>query len=200
VARPGRARLARQCTARHGQARQARMKSYRLYPRRAAELFQARRKFILETIQPALIGLMDGSVSTLAPIFASAFATHRNIDALLVGLAASLGAGISMGFSEALADDGILSGRGSPLMRGSVCGLATAVGGLGHTLPFLVPDTWPHAFWTAISIAAVVVALELFIIVLIRWHYMQTPFLRAAIQVLIGGSIVALVGVLLGSG
>src|SRR5205085_7869671 len=128
----------------------------------------ARRRFILQIIQPGLVGLMDGSVSTLAPVFAAAFATENSHDAFLVGVAASVGAGISMGFAEALADDGKLTGRGSPWVRGAVCGVMTALGGLGHTLPYLIPD-----FWTATVLAFAVVVVELAIISWIRWRYMD---------------------------
>ncbi|MFL4996783.1 MAG: iron exporter MbfA, partial [Microvirga sp.] len=144
----------------------------------AAERDTAHRLFVLQYVQPGLAGLIDGSVSTLAPLFAAAFATHSNWETFLVGLAASIGAGISMGFTEALSDDGQITGRGSPLLRGIVCGLMTAVGGLGHTLPYLVPDTWPNAFPIATGLAAVVVAVELVVISWIRTRYMDTPFLR----------------------
>jgi VIT1/CCC1 family predicted Fe2+/Mn2+ transporter len=131
-------------------------------------------------------------------LFAAAFATQNNWSTLLVGLAASLGAGISMGFAEALSDDGSVTGRGAPLIRGVVCGLMTTLGGLGHTLPFLVPDSWPRAFWTAISIASVVVFVELWAIAYIRARYMDTPFLKAVAQIVLGGAIVLAVGVLIG--
>ncbi|HUZ64635.1 MAG TPA: ferritin family protein [Acetobacteraceae bacterium] len=153
-----------------------------------------RRMFVLRVIQPGLAGLMDGSVSTLAPIFAAAFATGHSWNAFLVGLAASIGAGISMGFAEALSDNGSLTGRGAPLVRGAICGLMTALGGLGHTLPFLIP-----AFWTATSIAMVVVVIELAVISWIRWRYMDTPPVSAAFQVMFGGAMVFAVGVLIGS-
>ncbi len=155
----------------------------------------ARRQFVLHIVQPGLAGLMDGSVSTLAPLFAAAFATSSTADALKVGLAASVGAGISMGFAEALSDDGKLSGRGTPWLRGLVCGLMTALGGLGHTLPFLI-----HDFRLAMSIAMVVVVVELSIISLIRWKYMDTPFLSASFQVIVGGLLVFLAGWLIGAG
>ncbi len=138
---------------------------------RAIEDESQRRMFVLQVVQPGLAGLMDGSVSTLAPLFAAAFATHSSKDALLVGLASSVGAGISMGFAEALSDDGAISGRGHPLMRGIVCGLMTTAGGLGHTLPFIIGD-----FHAAFMVAVAVVAVELFIISWIRHHYMDTPF------------------------
>lgn len=157
------------------------------------------RMFLLQYVQPGLVGLMDGSVSTLAPLFAAAFATHSNFSTLLVGLAASLGAGISMGFAEALSDDGSLTGRGAPLIRGIVTGLMTAIGGLGHTLPFLVPDSMPHAFAIATSIACVVVFFELWAIAWIRARYMDTPFLRAAFQIVLGGAIVLATGMLIGA-
>lgn len=157
------------------------------------------RMFLLQYVQPGLVGLMDGSVSTLAPLFAAAFATHSNFPTLLVGLAASLGAGISMGFAEALSDDGSLTGRGAPLIRGIVTGLMTAIGGLGHTLPFLVPDSLPHAFAIATGIACVVVFFELWAIAWIRARYMDTPFLRAAFQIVLGGAIVLATGMLIGA-
>ena len=153
-----------------------------------------RRLFVLQIVQPGLAGLMDGSVSTLAPVFAAALATHRPWDAFLVGLAASVGAGISMGFAEALSDDGSLTGRGHPWMRGLVCGLMTSLGGIGHTLPFLIPD-----FRAAMTAAIVVVIAELAIISWIRNRYMETPPLAAALQVGLGGALVFLTGVLIGS-
>ena len=165
---------------------------------RDAEDRTRRRMFVLQYVQPGLAGLMDGSVSTLAPLFAAAFATHNNWQTFLVGLAASVGAGISMGFAEALSDDGSLTGRGSPWLRGAASGVMTALGGLGHTLPFLVPDSLPNAFWIAIAIASVVVFLELWAIAFIRAHYMDTPFLQAAFQVVLGGVIVLMVGILIG--
>ena len=137
---------------------------------------------------------MDGSVSTLAPLFAAAFATHNTWETFLVGLAASVGAGISMGFAEALSDDGSLTGRGSPWLRGSVCGAMTALGGIGHTLPYLIPH-----FFTATVLAVVVVAVELAAISYIRYRYMDTPFLQAAFQVVIGGVLVFLAGIIIGS-
>jgi rubrerythrin len=153
-----------------------------------------RRLFVLQIIQPGLAGLMDGSVSTLAPVFAAAFATKNSWDAFLVGMAASLGAGISMGFAEALSDDGSLTGRGQPLARGLVCGLMTTAGGIGHTLPYLIPE-----FRTATTVAVVVVAAELAIISYIRHRYMDTPWATAAIQVAFGGVLVFLTGILIGS-
>jgi len=161
---------------------------------RAAEDESERRIFVLQVVQPGLAGLMDGSVSTLAPLFAAAFATHSSRDAFLVGMASSVGAGISMGFAEALSDDGTISGRGHPLIRGTVCGLMTAVGGLGHTMPFLIPS-----FHLAFSIAVGVVLVELVIISWIRHHYMYTPFLSAAFQVIVGGLLVFFAGMLIGS-
>jgi rubrerythrin len=152
------------------------------------------RLFVLQFVQPGLAGLMDGSVSTLAPLFAAAFATHKSWDAFLVGMAASLGAGISMGFAESLSDDGSLTGRGSPWIRGSVTGLMTTAGGLGHTLPFLIPD-----FHVATLVAVVIVAIELGAISYIRHRYMDTPFLQAAFQVIVGGVLVFLTGWLIGS-
>jgi len=161
---------------------------------RATEEETARRMFVLQYVQPGLAGLMDGSVSTLSPLFAAAFATQRPWDAFLVGMAASVGAGISMGFAEALSDDGSLTGRGAPLIRGSVCGVMTAIGGLGHTLPYLIPD-----FWTATAISIAVVVLELCAISWIRWCFMDTPFLSAAFQVMVGGALVFIAGILIGS-
>jgi hypothetical protein len=161
---------------------------------RAAEDESERRIFVLQVVQPGLAGLMDGSVSTLAPLFAAAFATHSSRDAFLVGLASSVGAGISMGFAEALSDDGTISGRGHPLVRGTVCGAMTAVGGLGHTMPFLLSN-----FSMAFSIAVGVVLVELVFISWIRHHYMDTPFLSAAFQVIVGGLLVFFAGMLIGS-
>ncbi|MFZ0962721.1 MAG: iron exporter MbfA [Terriglobia bacterium] len=154
----------------------------------------SRRLFVLQIIQPGLAGLMDGSVSTLAPVFAAAFATRSSSDAFLVGLAASVGAGISMGFAEALSDDGSLTGRGHPWVRGAVCGLMTAAGGIGHTLPFLIQD-----FRLAMTAAVGVVAVELAAISYVRHRYMDTPFLSAAFQVVVGGVLVFLTGILIGS-
>jgi rubrerythrin len=153
-----------------------------------------RRLFVLQIVQPGLAGLMDGSVSTLAPVFAAAFATQNTHDAFVVGLAASVGAGISMGFAEAASDDGSLTGRGKPLLRGIVCGLMTTAGGIGHTLPYLISN-----FRTATVFAVVVVAIELLLISWIRNRYMDTPFLRAAFQVIVGGVLVFLVGIWIGS-
>jgi rubrerythrin len=166
---------------------------------RAAEDETRRRMFVLQYVQPGLAGLMDGSVSTLAPLFAAAFATHQNFQTFLVGLAASIGAGISMGFAEALSDDGSLTGRGSPWLRGLTCGLMTTLGGLGHTLPYLVPDSWTNAFWIATAIASVVVFFELWAIAYIRARYMDTPFLQAVFQIVLGGVIVLGVGILIGA-
>jgi rubrerythrin len=159
-----------------------------------------RRLFVLQIIQPGLAGLMDGSVSTLAPIFAAAFATHNNWDAFRVGLAASVGAGISMGFAEALSDDGSLTGRGRPLVRGVACGLMTTAGGIGHTLPYLIPQSVNKGFEIATLLALIVVAIELAIISWIRHRFMESPWVAAAIQVVIGGIIVLLAGVLIGGG
>ena len=166
---------------------------------RADEDKTRRRMFVLQYVQPGLAGLMDGSVSTLAPLFAAAFATHQNWQTFLVGLAASIGAGISMGFAEALSDDGSLTGRGSPWLRGAASGIMTALGGLGHSMPYLVPDTWPNAFWIATSIAGVVVFFELWAIAFIRSRYMDTPFLQAVFQIVLGGVIVLAVGILIGA-
>jgi hypothetical protein len=153
-----------------------------------------RKIFVLQIVQPGLAGLMDGSVSTLAPVFAAAFATHNSRTAFLVGMAASLGAGISMGFAEALSDDGVLSGRGRPWMRGGVCGLMTTLGGIGHTLPFLLPD-----FFVALWVAVAVVAIELGAIAWIRKRYMDTPLLQAIFQVVLGGVLVFIAGILIGN-
>jgi rubrerythrin len=153
-----------------------------------------RRAFVLQYVQPGLTGLIDGSVSTLAPIFAAAFATQNTWATFLVGMAASVGAGISMGIAEAMADDGMISGRGHPWMRGGITGLMTAIGGLGHTLPYLIPE-----FWTATGIAAGVVLVELWIIAWIRARYMDTPFMRATLEVVAGGLVVFAVGILIGS-
>ncbi|EIE51352.1 hypothetical protein AL036_06740 [Salipiger aestuarii] len=164
-------------------------------PAREDEDRQAHRQFVLTWVQPGLAGLMDGSVSTLAPIFATAFATQDPWTTFLVGLAASVGAGISMGFTEAASDDGALSGRGSPIKRGIASGVMTTVGGLGHALPYLIPH-----FWTATSIAWVVVFFELWAIAWIQNRFMETPFWRASMQVVLGGALVLAAGVLIGSG
>ncbi len=153
-----------------------------------------RRLFVLQIVQPGLAGLMDGSVSTLAPVFAAAFATKSTHDAFVVGLAASIGAGISMAFAEALSDDGSLTGRGRPLLRGAVTGLMTAAGGIGHTLPFLIPD-----FHVAFIAAVIIVAIELATIAWIRNKYMDTPLLSAAFQVVVGGVLVFITGIWIGS-
>ncbi|PWE26853.1 iron exporter MbfA [Pararhodobacter marinus] len=162
---------------------------------RSAEDDTAHRQFLLTWVQPGLAGLMDGSVSTLAPIFATAFATQNTHTTFLVGLAASVGAGISMGFTEAASDDGQLSGRGSPLKRGIAAGVMTTLGGLGHALPYLIPH-----FWTATIIAMIVVFVELWAIVWIQNRYMQTPFLRATFQVVLGGALVFAAGAIIGGG
>lgn len=161
---------------------------------RAEEAATKRRLLVLQIVQPGLAGLIDGSVSTLAPIFAAAFATHNTWETFLVGLAASIGAGISMGMTEAMSDDGAITGRGSAWLRGVACGLMTTVGGLGHTLPYLIPD-----FWTATAVAGVVVLIELWAIAWIRWKYMETPFTSAIVQVVLGGLLVLLVGIFIGS-
>jgi erythrin-vacuolar iron transport family protein len=161
---------------------------------RAKEDETERRMFVLQYVQPGLAGLMDGSVSTLAPLFAAAFATHQPWETFLVGMAASVGAGISMAFAEALSDDGSLTGRGTPWIRGSITGLMTAVGGLGHTLPYLIPD-----FWTATMLAFAVVVVELAVIAWIRHRYMDTPLFSAAFQVMVGGALVFAAGILIGS-
>ncbi len=160
----------------------------------AQEDIAAKRNFVLRIVQPGLVGLMDGSVSTLAPVFAAAFATHDTWNTFLVGMAASIGAGISMGFAEALADDGKLSGRGTPYLRGLVCGLMTIAGGVGHTLPYLIPN-----FWTATIVSAGVVVVELATIAAIQWRYMDTPPLSAAAKVMLGGALVLAAGILIGS-
>lgn len=154
----------------------------------------SRRLFLLQVVQPGLAGLMDGSVSTLAPLFAAAFATRESWDAFLVGIAASVGAGISMGFAEALSDDGSLTGRGRPWLRGGICGAMTFFGGSGHALPYLIPD-----FLAATLLATLVVVAELFAIAWVRNRYMDTPFLSAAFQVVVGGGLVFLSGILIGS-
>jgi rubrerythrin len=158
-----------------------------------AEAKEARRQFVLTYVQPGLAGLMDGSVSTLAPVFAAAFATQDTWQTFLVGLAAAVGAGISMGFTEAAADDGRLTGRGSPIARGISCGVMTTLGGLGHALPYLIPH-----FWTATIIAMCVVVVELVAIAFIQNRYMSTPFFRAALQVILGGALVFAAGILIG--
>jgi erythrin-vacuolar iron transport family protein len=160
----------------------------------AAEEETRRRAFILQVVQPGLAGLMDGSVSTLAPLFAAAFATHATWQTFLVGMAASVGAGISMGFAEALSDDGALTGRGHPWLRGAITGLMTTVGGIGHTLPYLIGN-----FHVATTLAIAVVLIELWVIAWIRARYMDTKFLRAAFEVVVGGLIVFAAGVLIGS-
>jgi rubrerythrin len=160
---------------------------------REDERGKARRQFVLTWVQPGLAGLMDGSVSTLAPIFATAFATQNTWTTFLVGLAASVGAGISMGFTEAAHDDGVISGRGSPVKRGLASGIMTAIGGLGHALPYLIPH-----FWTATTIAGIVVFIELWAIAWIQNRYMETPFLRATFQVVLGGALVLAAGILIG--
>jgi rubrerythrin len=161
---------------------------------RRAEEETRHRMFVLQVVQPGLAGLMDGSVSTLAPLFAAAFATHNTWETFLVGMAASVGAGISMGFAEALSDDGSLTGRGQPWLRGAITGLMTTLGGVGHTLPYLIAD-----FRTATAVAIAVVLVELWVIAWIRSRYLDTRFLRAAFEVVVGGLIVFAAGVLIGS-
>ena len=161
---------------------------------REAENAEAHRQFVLTWVQPGLAGLMDGSVSTLAPIFAAAFATGNTKQTFLVGLAASVGAGISMGFTEAASDDGTISGRGSPIKRGVASGVMTTIGGLGHALPYLIPH-----FLTATMIAMAIVVIELWTIAWIQNRYMETPFWRAAVQVVVGGALVFASGILIGS-
>jgi rubrerythrin len=165
----------------------------------AGEKAVKHRQFVLTYVQPGLAGLIDGSVSTLAPLFAAAFATKNNWETFLVGMAASIGAGISMGITEAMSDDGKISGRGSPVARGIACGVMTTIGGVGHTLPYLVPNSWPNAFWLATSIAAVIVVIELIAIAWIRTKYMDTPFFRSIMQVIVGGLLVLAAGIIIGS-
>ncbi len=161
---------------------------------RAEEAEAQRRMFVLQVVQPGLAGLMDGSVSTLAPLFAAAFATQNTWETFLVGMAASVGAGISMGFAEALSDDGSMTGRGRPWIRGTITGIMTTLGGVGHTLPYLIQD-----FWTATTLAIAVVLVELWAIAWIRARYMDTKFLQAAFEVVLGGLIVFAAGILIGS-
>ena len=149
--------------------------------------------FVLQKVQPALMGLMDGSVSTLAPLFATAGLTGKPMTVFFVGLAASMGAGVSMGLAEALSDDGKVTGRGTPFLRGTICGIATAVGGMLHTMPFLIPN-----LRVALKLAYVVVVFELFAISFIRFRYMKTPLLQTILQVIVGGGIVFAIGVWLG--
>ncbi len=162
---------------------------------KAEEDHAARRQLVLTYVQPGLAGLMDGSVSTLAPIFAAAFATQNTWQTFLVGMSASVGAGISMGFTEAAHDDGKISGRGSPIKRGIACGVMTALGGLGHTLPYLIPY-----FWIATTMAVIIAIFELWAIAFIQNRFMETPFLRAAFQVVVGGGLVLGAGILIGNG
>lgn len=159
-----------------------------------AEVAEEHRQFVLTWVQPGLAGLMDGSVSTLAPIFAAAFATGDTWQTFLIGLSASVGAGISMGFTEVASDDGVISGRGSPMKRGIAAGVMTTLGGLGHALPYLIPD-----FWTATIIAIIVVFIELWAITWIQNRYMETPWLRAGFQVILGGALVFAAGILIGN-
>ena len=160
----------------------------------AEEAETQHRMFVLQVVQPGLAGLMDGSVSTLAPLFAAAFATHNTWETFLVGMAASVGAGISMGFAEALSDDGSMTGRGVPWIRGTITGLMTTIGGVGHTIPYLIND-----FWVATWIAIGIVLVELWAIAWIRAKYMDTPFLQAAFQIVVGGLIVFGAGILIGN-
>src|SRR5215469_1195344 len=177
------------------ETRAEQLERHELHPANVEQEEQAnRRLFVLQIVQPGLAGLIDGSVSTLAPVFAAAYATHRPHDAFLVGMAASAGAGISMGFAEALSDDGSLTGRGHPWVRGVVCGLMTALGGIGHTLPFLLPQ-----FSAAMTAAVAVVVVELGLITWIRNRYMETPPLSAAVQVGLGGALVFITGLLIGN-
>ena len=162
---------------------------------RRSEDAAAKQSFLLQYIQPGLVGLMDGSVSTLAPIFAAALSTGRPWSAFIVGLAAAIGAGISMGFAEALSDDGSLTGRGAPIVRGALTGVMTTLGGLGHTLPFLIATLWP-----ALIVAFFVVVVELAVISWVRWKYMDTSLTRATLQVALGGALVFATGILIGAG
>jgi rubrerythrin len=168
-------------------------------PEPQEEAAARKRLFVLQVVQPGLAGLMDGSVSTLAPLFAAAVATHNNLETFKVGLAASLGAGISMGFAEALSDDGSLTGRGRPWTRGAVCGLMTGLGGIGHSLPYLIPQDVPDAYKVATAIAVAIVLIELGVIAWIRHRFMDTPWAGALIQVVVGGILVFLTGILIGS-
>ena len=161
---------------------------------RASEEQTEKKQFLLTYVQPGLAGLMDGSISTLAPIFAAAFATGNTWQTFLVGLSASIGAGISMGFTEAASDDGVLSGRGSPVKRGLASGIMTTLGGLGHALPYLIPD-----FKIATTIAVIIVFFELWAITWIQHRYMETPWGRAAFQVVLGGALVFAAGILIGN-
>ncbi len=179
--------------ARHSASAEAMEQKHLTPAAHAGEKEASRRVFVLQFVQPGLAGLMDGSVSTLAPLFAAAFATHRTHDAFVVGLAASVGAGISMAFAEGLSDDGSLTGRGRPFIRGCVTGAMTFAGGIGHTLPYLI-----QSFHVATTVAVAVVAVELAIISWVRRHYMDTPLLRAAFQVVVGGVLVFVAGVLIG--
>jgi erythrin-vacuolar iron transport family protein len=185
--------LATEETAHNAQARRLEQ-AYVPNDVRVSETATERRQFILTYVQPGLAGLMDGSVSTLAPIFAAAFATHDTWKTFLVGLSASVGAGISMGFTEAAHDDGRISGRGSPVKRGFASGIMTAIGGLGHALPYLIPN-----FWTATIVAGLVVFVELWAIAWIQNRYMETPWTRATLQVVLGGALVFAAGVLIGN-
>lgn len=164
-------------------------------PARTTEDLHARQQFVLQYVQPGLAGLMDGSVSTLAPIFAAALSTHNSFSAFLVGAAAALGAGISMGFAEALSDDGSLTGRGTPYVRGTINGVMTSLGGVGHTLPFLIPN-----LHVALTVAIIVVMIELAVISWIRWRFMDTSPIRATLQVALGGALVFATGVIIGAG
>jgi rubrerythrin len=179
---------------RHSETAENLERNLRPHAVRDAEEETRHKLFVLQIVQPALAGLMDGSVSTLAPLFAAAFATRDSWDAFLVGMAASVGAGISMGFAEALSDDGSMTGRGRPALRGTICGVMTTVGGIGHTLPFLIPS-----FHVATVVAVLVVAVELIAISWIRYRYMDTPFLQATFQVVVGGVLVFLSGIAIGS-
>jgi erythrin-vacuolar iron transport family protein len=151
--------------------------------------------FLLQRVQPAMVGLIDGSLSTLAPIFGIAFYTHQPHAAFVAGLATAIGAGISMAFSEGLSDTGELTGRGSPAVRGSITGVGTFIGGILHTLPFLIPQ-----YHAAVVAAAIVVALELIALAVIRWRFFDTGFVKSLVAISAGGAVIAVVGALVGSG
>lgn len=160
---------------------------------KSKETIKAEREYVIQKVQPALLGLMDGSVSTLAPIFATAGLTGQPMKAFYVGLAASLGAGISMGLAEALSDDGTVTGRGTPITRGTITAFSTAFGGMLHTLPFLIAN-----LQTALHLAYLVVVIELLMIAFIRYRFMKTPLISTVLQVIVGGGIVFVIGIFLG--
>jgi erythrin-vacuolar iron transport family protein len=151
--------------------------------------------FLLQRVQPAMVGLIDGSLSTLAPIFGIAFYTHKPHAAFVAGLATAIGAGISMAFSEGLSDTGELTGRGNPAVQGGITGIGTFIGGILHTLPFLIPH-----YHVAVVAAAVVVAFELLALAIIRWRFFETGFVKSLVAVSAGGAVIAIVGALIGSG